>query len=153
MKLLTKIVPWFFVALFGAEILAVMLPKKDGAYHTAEFGRLPVLLNGRIQPLDSVAHNSLLQIRSTGDVPLEEVPSWKFWRHPKRLKSTEWLLEAFFKPEVADTRPIFLIHHPDLISELKLGEKGIEKSGLRYYSFNDLARVLNEIAEQSQKAD
>ena len=71
-----------------------------------EFARLPVLLNGRIQPFDSVARNSLLQIRSTSDVPLEEVPSWKFWHHPKKLKATAWLLEVMFKPEVADTRPI-----------------------------------------------
>jgi len=43
---------------------------------------LPVLLNGRIQPLDSVARNSLLQIRSTGSVPLEgngADGSWGEW--------------------------------------------------------------------------
>ena len=66
MKFLFKLIPWFFVALFGAEIIAVMMPKKDGEYHVREFGRLPVLLNGRIQPFDSVARNALLQIRSTG---------------------------------------------------------------------------------------
>jgi hypothetical protein len=152
MKGLLKVLPWFFLALFGIEIVAVMMPKKDGEYHVAEFGRLPVLLNGRIQPMDSVGRNSLLQIRSTGDVPLEQVPSWKFWYHGKKLKSTEWLLEVFFKPEVADTRPIFLIHHPDLISELKLGDKGVEKSGLRYYTFNEIQPVLNEISDQGQKA-
>ena len=80
MKSLLKIVPWFFVALFGAEIVAVMMPKKEGEYHVREFGRLPVLLSGRIQPFDSVARNTLLQIRSTGDLPLEEVSPWKFWR-------------------------------------------------------------------------
>src|SRR5436190_12080636 len=153
MKLLTKIIPWFFVALFATEIIAVMLPKKDGEYHQREFGRLPVLLGGRIQPFDSVAHNSLLQIRSTGDVPLEEVPSWKFWHHPKKLKATEWLLEVMTRPEIADTRPIFLIHHPDLISELKLEDTGIEKSSLRYYSFNEIRAVAREIIEQGQKAD
>jgi len=152
MKLLIKIVPWFFVALFGAEILAVMLPKKDGAYHLREFGRLPVLLNGRIQPFDSVAHNSLLQIRSTGDVPLEEVPSWKFWHHAAKLKSTEWLLEVMTRPEVADTRPIFLIHHSELLGELKLQDKGVEKSGLRYYTFDQLKPVISEIEDQSKKA-
>jgi ABC-type transport system involved in cytochrome c biogenesis permease subunit len=152
MKSLLKALPWLFLALFTTEIVVVMLPKKEGQYHTAEFGRLPVLLNGRIQPIDSVARNSLLQIRSTGDVPLEEVPGWKFWKHPKKLKSTEWLLEVFFKPQVADTRPIFLIHHPDLISELKLGDKGLEKSGLRYYSFADLTPVLSEISTQGRKA-
>jgi ABC-type transport system involved in cytochrome c biogenesis permease subunit len=152
MKALGKILPWCLFALFATEIIVVLLPKKDGEFHTREFGRLPVLLNGRIQPFDSVARNSLLQIRSTGDVPLEEVPSWKFWHHPEKLNSTDWLVEVFFKPEVADTRPIFLIHHPDLISELKLGETGIAKSGLRYYTFEELGAVLDEITKQGRKA-
>jgi len=152
MKTLFKILPWFFVALFATEVVVVMLPKKDGEFHVREFGRLPVLLNGRVQPFDSVARNSLLQIRSTGDVPLEIVPGWKFWHHPKKLKSSEWLLEVFFKSEVADTRSIFLIHHPDLISELKLGEKGIENSGLRYYTYEELKPVIDEIGEQGRKA-
>ncbi|MEI6082852.1 MAG: cytochrome c biogenesis protein CcsA [Verrucomicrobiota bacterium] len=152
MKALLKALPWLFLALFATEIIVVMLPKKDSAMHTADFGRLPVLLNGRIQPFDSVARNSLLQIRSTGDVPLEEVPSWKFWHHPAKLKSTDWLLEVFFKPDIADSRPIFLIHHPDLISELKLGDKGVEKSGLRYYTFAELENRLAEISAQARTA-
>src|SRR5438445_4091466 len=173
MKLLIKIVPWFFVALFGAEILAVMLPKKEGAYHLHEFGRLPVLLNGRIQPFDSVAHNALLQIRSTGSLPLEgngadgswgewtelkknpkampltERHWWQFTRHPKKLKSTEWLLEVIARPEIADTRPAFLIHHSDLLGELKLEKTGIENSGLRYYTFDELKPALDEIGQQA----
>jgi cytochrome c-type biogenesis protein CcsB len=152
MKFLLKLIPWLFVALFGAEIIAVMLPKKDGEYHVREFGRLPVLLSGRIQPFDSVARNTLLQIRSTGEVPLEEVPSWKFWHHPKKLKSTEWLLEVMTRPEIADTRPIFLIHHAELLGELKLQENGVEKSGLRYYTFNELQPLVPEINEQARKA-
>lgn len=152
MKLFWKIVPWLFVALFGIEIVAVLMPKKDGEFHTREFGRLPVLLNGRIQPIDSVARNTLLQIRSTGDVPLEQVPSWKFWHHPKKLKSTEWLLEVIARPEIADTRPIFLIHHAELLGQLRLQDKGIEKSGLRYYTFNDLKPVYSTIMEEGSKA-
>jgi len=152
MKTVFKILPWFWLALFATEIVVVLLPKQDGELHTHEFGRLPVLLNGRIQPFDSVARNSLLQIRSTGDLPLELLPSWQFWRHAKKLRSTDWLLEVFFKPDVADTRAIFLIHHPDIISELKLGDKGIEKSGLRYYTFAELSPVLGEVQRQAQKA-
>src|SRR5260370_14478730 len=147
-----KLIPWFFVALFAADIIAVMAPKKDGEYHVREFGRLPVLLNGRIQPFDSVARNCLLQIRSMGDVPLEEVPSWKFWHHPKKLKATEWLLEVMTRSEIADTRSIFLIHHAELLSELKLQDKGVEKSGLRYYTFEQLRPLVPEIEEQSKKA-
>jgi cytochrome c-type biogenesis protein CcsB len=152
MKWLWKTLPWCFVALFVIEIAAVMAPKTDGEYHIREFGRLPILLGGRIQPFDSVARNSLLQIRSTGDVPLEQVPSWQFWRHGKKLKATEWLLEVMTRPEVADTRPIFLIHHMELLGELKLQDKGLEKSGLRYYTFNDLQPVVGIISEQGRKA-
>jgi ABC-type transport system involved in cytochrome c biogenesis permease subunit len=152
MKAFWKILPWFCLALFATEIVMVMKPKADGEMHTAEFGRLPALLNGRVQPLDSIARNSLLQIRSTGDLPLEILPSWQFWRHGKKLRSSEWLLEVFFKPEVADTRNAFLIHHPDLISELKLGDKGIEKSGLRYYTYNDLKPLVDEIFTQAGTA-
>lgn len=144
--------PWCFLALFGTEILVVMLPKNESGFHVREFGRLPVLLGGRVQPFDSVGRNSLLQIRSTGDVPLEEVPSWKFWHHPKKLKSSEWLLEVMTRPEIADTRPIFLIHHAELLGELKLQDQGVEKSGLRYYTFNQIKPVFDQVAEQGRKA-
>jgi ABC-type transport system involved in cytochrome c biogenesis permease subunit len=152
MKWTYKFLPWFFVLLFGTELVAVFAPKKEEAVHVRDFGRLPAVMNGRVQPLDSVARNTLLQIRSTGDVPLEEVPSWQFWHHAKKLKSTEWLLEVLFRPDVADTRPIFLIHHPDLLSELNLGQTGVEKSGLRYYTFNQLKAVLPEIEKQGEQA-
>jgi cytochrome c-type biogenesis protein CcsB len=149
MKRVLKILPWAFLALFASEIIAVMWPKKDGVYHVREFARLPVLLNGRIQPFDSVARNSLLQMRSTGDLPLEIVPGWKFWHHPKKLKATEWLLELMTRPEVADTRSVFLIHHAELLGELKLQDKGLENSGLRYYSFDELRPRVSEVLEQA----
>jgi cytochrome c-type biogenesis protein CcsB len=152
MKKLLNILPWIILAVFVLEIVAVMVPKKDRDLHTREFGRLPVLLNGRIQPFDSVGRNALLQIRSTAVVPLEEKPFWKFWSHPPKLKPTPWLMEVMMKPDLADTRPVFLIHHPDLLSELKLGDKGVEKSGLRYYTFNEIKSVIHEIGDQGEKA-
>ncbi|HZV32959.1 MAG TPA: cytochrome c biogenesis protein CcsA, partial [Verrucomicrobiae bacterium] len=158
MKKILRILPWCFLALFAMEIVGVLMPKKDGVFHLREFGRLPVLLNGRVQPFDSVGHNSLLQIRSTSDVPIEDVPAWKFWHHPKKLKSTEWLLEVMCQPDQADNRLIFLVHNPDLIGDLKLADKSGDKSklsynsGLSYYSFNELKPVLPEIIEQTRKA-
>jgi len=91
MKAFLKYLPWLCLAVFVTEMVMVMKPKADGGMRVAEFGRLPALMNGRVQPLDSVARNSLLQIRSTGDLPLELLPSWQFWRHPRKLRSTEWL--------------------------------------------------------------
>ena len=175
MKKLYVVLPWFFAALFLAEIIAVVMPKKDGTFHLREFGRLPVLLNGRIQPFDSVGLNSLRQIRSTGDVPLEgngADGSWGTWeelkknpkamplterkwyqfgKHPKKLKATPWLVEVMLRPELADERPIFLIHHPELLGELKLTDKGVENSGLRYYTYSELKPVRAEINAQAKQ--
>ena len=71
------------------------------------------------------------------EAPLSERKWYQFSQHPKKLKPAEWLLEVFSSAERADTRPIFLIHHPELLGELKLQAKGVEKSGLRYYTFNE----------------
>ena len=110
-----------------------------------------MLLNGRVQPFDSVGRNALLQIRGTASVPLEEKKSYEFWNHPEKLKATQWLLEVMLKPEVADARPIFLIHHPDLINELGLRGKGKEKSGLFYYTFNELTNSIQTIEKEGQQ--
>src|ERR1051325_1223319 len=151
---LLGLLPLGLLALFAADIFfAMIVPKKDGEFHVRDFGRLPVLLSGRIQPFDSVGRNALLQIRSTGDVPLEEVPSWKFWHHAQKLRSSEWLLEVMTRPQDANTRPIFLITHSDLLGELKLQDIGVDRSGLRYYTFNQLKPVLDEIMEQGRKAN
>jgi cytochrome c-type biogenesis protein CcsB len=153
MKLSYRLLPILPLALFLAEVIAVLTPKHDGQFHLAAFGRLPVLLNGRVQPFDSVGRNSLLQIRSTTDVPLEEVPSWKFLHHAKKIKSTEWLLELMTKPEQASQRPVFLIHHPELLRTLKLDETGVEKSGLRYYTYLQIEPLIPEINELAGEFD
>ncbi|HXG46822.1 MAG TPA: cytochrome c biogenesis protein CcsA [Methylomirabilota bacterium] len=151
MKTIHRILPWAFLALFATEILVILLPKRDKEFHVREFGRLPVLLNGRVQPFDSVARNSLLQIRSTASVPLEEKKFYEFWKHPPKLKASEWLLEVMFKPEQADTRPIFLIHHPELLAELGLENKGIEKSGLRYYTYREIEAVESNVMNRASQ--
>ena len=71
-KWILKLVPWALFALFATEIVAIVVPKPDKDFRVQDFGRLPVLLNGRVQPFDSVGRNALLQIRGTASVPLQE---------------------------------------------------------------------------------
>ena len=76
-----KWMPLTIAALFAAWFLSGFRPAepKDG-FDLAGFGRLPVLLDGRIQPLDSVARNSLLSdsisgvVVSSGDQSLPSPP-------------------------------------------------------------------------------
>lgn len=147
-----QIVPFALLAVFVAEVVAVVWPRPEGAFHMQAFGRLPVLCNGRLQPLDTVGRNALLQIRGTTSVPLGEKKSYQFWRHPPKLRATEWLLEVMASQAGADARPIFLIHHPELLDELELRGKGVEKSGLHYFAFNDLTNVLERIERAGSAA-
>ena len=71
----------------------------------AAFGRLPVLLDGRIQPFDSVARNSLLSISGRSIVRLSNAPP---------LSALEWLMDTMARPEAADQLKVFRIQHPDL---------------------------------------
>jgi len=173
MKGWQKFLPWLAVAVFGLEALLALRPRADKDFRVREFGQLPVLLNGRVQPLDSVARNSLLQIRGQTSVPLEgnggngqwgeflalkkegagqlaERNWWQFSKHPRKLKPTEWLLEVMTRPEQADRRNIFLIHHPELLGELKLAGRGVENSGLYYFTFADLQPQLKTIETQAR---
>ncbi|MEN9572255.1 MAG: hypothetical protein RL514_110 [Verrucomicrobiota bacterium] len=164
--------PWFLVALFAVEAAFSLKPRTDKPddFQLREWAKLPALVNGRVQPFDSIARNSLVIIRGNTDVPLEgngadgkwgkweslqapltERKWYQFEKRPAKLKPAEWLLEVFSKPELADTRAIFLIHHPELLGELKLQAKGVERSGLRYYTFNDLKPNLGLMDRESKQ--
>ena len=166
--------PWIILGLFTLWIVSGLRPPKsgDGIDHVG-FGQLPVLLNGRIQPMDSVAMNALLQIRGTRKVPLEgngpkgdwgafekvRDPSvgpltarnwYQFSKHPEKLSATEWMLEVMITPEKANDRYVFAVNHPDLIGELGLSDNGLDRSGLRFFSFNELSPHLQKIEEHAR---
>jgi cytochrome c-type biogenesis protein CcsB len=166
-------VSWFLVVLFVGEIAAaVFVKRKDKSFAVSEFAKLPLVFNGRVQPMDSLARNSLLQIRGITEVPLEgngangvwgtweelgakggeltERKWYQFSKHPQKLKPADWLLEMFCDPRKADERYVFVINHPDLRSLLKL-EGGLEKSGLHFYRFNDIKDRLDALKGEYER--
>ncbi len=154
--------PWIILIGAALWVASGLRPQKStsGIDHI-RFGQLPVLLEGRVQPLDSVAMNALLQIRGTRKIPLEgnsakgewgdfleirgdktmpltERKWYQFSKHPRKLSATEWLMEVMMKPEQANQRYIFAVNHPDLIDDLQLQQKGLDRSGLRFFTFDEL---------------
>src|SRR5262249_57565305 len=94
-----KWLPAIVVAIGAAWIFSALRPPRDADNRWAvqEFGRLPVMYNGRFQPLDSLARNSLLQLREKQSIYL---------RSEKRsLSATECLLELMMGSERAAHRP------------------------------------------------
>ncbi len=131
-----KFIPLILVAAFAAWVVASLHQPAETGFDTRAFGKLPVLMDGRFQPFDSVARNSLLQIRTKQTVPLD---------NGQTLSATGWLLEAMMKPEQADDRKIFRIDNGEVLALLKLPEKQ------EYYSFSQLRPQGDEIEKQADR--
>ncbi len=137
-------------AIFAFSILgALKLPKSDPAqFDAVEFGSLPVLSNGRIQPLDSLARNSLLQIRGKQEANLEPWKPW--WKGPKMMPGAAWLAEVMMNPDAADTRPIFRIDNPDCKGLLGLPMNADDEKQLdgKHFTFNQIKGKLETLEEE-----
>ena len=81
-----------------------------GGFEMQKFGRLPVFLNGRIKPLDTVARNSLLIIHGKQTLATEH----------GTLTPIDWLAEVLMKQDEADLRKIFVIRNPETLTALGL---------------------------------
>jgi ABC-type transport system involved in cytochrome c biogenesis permease subunit len=135
---LAKILPRvaFAAVMVGVVSTAAPPPAPHGIDVTA-FGRLPVLEGGRIKPLDSVARNSLLVIRS----------QQSFRSVGVRISAIEWLLDVMARPTVADEQPIFVIDDPDVLAVINH-----RQTANRYFSFNAIQPYLAEIQHQAETA-
>lgn len=131
-----KWLPWIFVAIFAAWFLSnARTPKPRDGFNLADYGRLPVLLEGRVEPIDTVGRNTLLSMQGKSTVRTGS----------NTLSSTEWILEAMSRPGMADQRKIFRVQHPDLE-----GLMGAKQPDLKYYSYNDLTNQLPQLEAQAQ---
>jgi ABC-type transport system involved in cytochrome c biogenesis permease subunit len=123
-------------------------PDKDFAF--TEFGKLPVTANGRIVPLDSLARNSLLEIREKQTINTEP---WKGWNEkPKILSASEWLANVMMNATVADEWPAFRVDNPDLVSLLKLPEKDAAKhSDGKHFSWNQIMPAMEAFQRENER--
>jgi len=122
----------------------------DARFAFGEFGRLPLTANGRVVPVDSLARNSLLEIREKQTLNTEP---WKAWNEkPKIISATEWLANVMLNPALADAWPAFRIDNPDLISQLKLPEKdAAQHSDGKHYSWNQIQPSLDIFDKENQR--
>lgn len=125
-------------------------PDKDFAFN--QFGQLPVTANGRLQPIDSLARNSLLEIRGKQTINLEP---WKSWdESPKIIPANAWLANVMMNPAVADNWPVFRVDNPDLISLLKLPERDVAKHiDGKYYSWNQIGPTMDLLDKEDARVE
>src|SRR5207248_11217331 len=135
---ISKLIPPSAAFVAIALTAAVLLPAaKIRGFDLDRFSRLPVLEGGRVKPLDSVARNSLLLIRS------QQAFTWQ----GRTVGADEWLLDVLFRPEIADVQPVFFINDPEV-----LGLIGLRQTSDRYFPFRDLGPSLDKIQQQATAA-
>ncbi len=138
-----KYFAWGTLLLALAWAASTLLPPgKAGSFDLPAFGRLPVLADGRIKPLDTIARTSLLMLQGRqrviagdGDV----------------ISPEAWLLEVFYRPAVADAYKIFRIDNPEVLSLFSLGAG--DTAGQVRFSFAQLQSGMAELDRQAQLAE
>jgi ABC-type transport system involved in cytochrome c biogenesis permease subunit len=135
---------WFpiVVVLVAAAFIArEWMPKKwpAGATDLSSFGKVPVLVGGRVKPLDTVARNSLLIIHGKQELLLAD---------GKRIGAMQWLTDVIFNAGAVDEQPAFVIHHPEV-----LGLFGWEQGARKNFNYKELSPFLRQIDEQGSQSE
>lgn len=117
------------------------MPPKIGKDNSdlTKFGKIPVLVGGRVKPLDTVGRNSLLIIHGKQELELE---------NGRTLNAIQWLTDVLFNAPVADQYPVFVVQNDEV-----LGLFGWEQSQRKYFSFVEFSPFLKQIEEQGDQAD
>jgi ABC-type transport system involved in cytochrome c biogenesis permease subunit len=136
-----RFLPWIIFAVAMALIAGNWLPRKaaNDDFDPSRLGEVPVLVGGRVKPLDTVARNSLLIIHGKQELRLEG---------GKRLSAMQWLTDVLFNAPVADQYPLFVVQNADV-----LGLFGWQQSDRKYFSFAEFMPFLKQIDEQATQSD
>ncbi len=125
----SALLPALALLLALAFVAKTFLPPKNAtAFDTVGFSNLPVLANGRIKPLDTIARTTLLQIQNRQSVYLAD---------GAKIDPTTWLLDTLARPERADAYPTFKIENPELFTLI-----GQTEDSLRINHTSTAKRVL-----------
>ncbi len=151
----------FVAALFLG--LTLLPPRNRTAFDIVGFGKLPVLANGRIKPLDTVARSTILQLQGSQSIvppnyrPATAAERWRAaLRHDplpdecRHLSPTEWLLDTCFNPAVADTYRVFRIIHPDVLTLFDL--KPTDGREGKYFAYAQLSAKFEALEKQASLA-
>ncbi len=129
----------FVVAAFWIGTSFVPAKKSAAGVDLGNFGKIPVLVGGRVKPLDTVARNSLLIIHTKQTLRLED---------GRQISAIKWLADMLFNAPVADQYPAFVIQNADV-----LGLFGWQQSDRKYFSFAQLTPFLKQIDDQGEQAE
>ena len=135
-----KLIPLVLVLVGLGIVAASFVPPRNATdFNLLGFGRLPVVVNGRVKPLDTVARTTLLVFQSSQNIPTPD---------GKKLTPDAWLLDVVFNGPKADTYQHFEINHPDVLALFNLRSE--EGRGGRRFSFQQIEKNISELQRQAK---
>lgn len=139
-----KLVPWLIMLLMAGWLVSKSrMPSYESTEaNLHEFGRLPLVYEGRVKPFDTLARNSL-RILSNRETFKD--------KNGDTQPAVRWLLDVIANPEAAREHRVFRIDHPQLLQKLEL-----ERRKKHLYSLDDFFEkipVLIEAANDARKKD
>jgi ABC-type transport system involved in cytochrome c biogenesis permease subunit len=136
-----RFIPLVILIVAAGWIAGSWLPPKteENGVDLTKLGKTPVLVGGRVKPLDTVARNSLLIIHGKQELRLEGGRS---------LTAMQWLTDVLFNAGAADQYPVFVVQNADV-----LGLFGWEQTDRKYFSFAEFSPFLKQIDEQADLSD
>ena len=126
----------------GVVVVTWRAPEDAGPFDLSGFGRVPVLVNGRVKPLDTVARTTLLLTQGRQRVTDAQ---------GREITPAAWLLDVLHRPEQAELTPVFEVTHPDLLALLQLDPA--TGAGGKRFSLEQLRPHLGEADRQARLAD
>ncbi|HEY6564919.1 MAG TPA: hypothetical protein VIY86_10515, partial [Pirellulaceae bacterium] len=144
------ILPASVLAILASVVVWQARPVTKGADHVRwqEFGRIPILFEGRAQPIDTLARNTLRIISNKqsyrelrGDETLQEAA--KGPRNP----AIHWLLDVIAASEEGRKQRVFKIDNLAVQNLLKVDRR---KGAL--YSLDEIGPRLGELGTQAEEA-
>jgi ABC-type transport system involved in cytochrome c biogenesis permease subunit len=132
-----KLIPWLISLVLLTWVISRMLPQKAAAgFDIAGFGQLPVLVGGRVMPMDTLARLSLSIMNHHGTFALDG----------RTQPASQWLLDVLMMPRRADAAKVFEVSNPDIVA--LFGQQNSTGKPVSY-SYNDCVALLSEIGRQA----
>jgi ABC-type transport system involved in cytochrome c biogenesis permease subunit len=133
-----KLAPWIISLVLLLWAVSKMLPTKEPpGFDVPGFGKLPVLVDGRVMPMDTLARVTLSEMNHHGVYATVSGNT----EQPSR-----GLMEILMRPEHSDTAKLFEVSNQEIVD---LFGSQDAKGQFVLYSFNELKPFFGEIEKQA----
>src|ERR1700726_4470456 len=137
-----KSLPWIIsLVLLLWAVSKMMPPKETPGLDLHGFGQLPVLVGGRVMPMDTLARVCLSEVNHHGTYTTAD---------GKVEQPSHGSLDILMMPERSDTAKLFEVSNQEI---LDLFGSQDAKGQFISYSFNDLKPFFSEIEKQAGLAE